>query len=118
MLLVGSGELAMCDCGGGGISVVSFSGGVKVSEGSLNAPHFNSRLPPLRTGVPRDTFKPGCVGGWSAPVHLVLAVRSKPEIAQAIVRFIAVDVVDILVGPSAVCQCPSYPVRPMPLAVY
>jgi len=88
---------------------VSFFFGLEISEIDALIAGLDASCPGVAVRLLLDTLQ--AMPTYDAPIHQVLAPCRGAQIAPAVVRTIAVDVVDILSGPSAGYIKPSEPVR-------
>jgi hypothetical protein len=78
---------------------------------------FYVRHPSLVSAVPRHAEMARRAAGVSSPVLVILRVRDIPQVSDAVVRLLVVDVVNDAGGPHPVNVKPRQPVRFVHFAV-
>jgi hypothetical protein len=91
------------------VSLASRLSGIEHADMHLLTRDVNSRSELSSSGVDRHTLEPSSVPFADGTVSLVLSGSSETQIEDAIVRSIAVDVIDLPGGPTAVAVEPGQP---------
>jgi hypothetical protein len=101
----------------GNINFVSFFGVCKPAQTPANAVNLNKGYPSIP--VLNDAHVAvSIVFSWAANILDILRVRNVSKVGYAVIRRLAVDVVDFVVRPFAVDIKPRKPVRPVLASVH